>query len=1569
MENTTAHNLQISGAKANNLKSVSLTIPHNKLIVITGVSGSGKSSLAFDTIAKEGQRRYFETLPSFSRQFIGKISQPLVDSIEGLSPVITLGQKTSGDSKKSTVGTLSDLDGWLRLLFARFSTSKATIKPTRSLFSTNTKEGMCQQCSGLGAEEKIDLQKLVSKPNNSIKEGALAPTLPNGYIMYSQVTLEVLELVCQAEGFNTNIPWNLLSAENQKVILYGSDKIKVPFGKHSLESRLKWTGMKAKPREEGHYKGMIPIMSDILKRDRNPNILKYVSAVTCSSCHGERLNKDALSFNIDSKSINDISNLQLVELKAWLNQLNIAKEAGLILNKITANLQQLITFGLGHLKLNDSAKKCSLSEIQRIRLTNQINSDLSGVIYVFDEPSIGLHKTENKIMIQAFKKLVQKGNTVLIVEHDLETIKTADWIVEMGPKAGKNGGEVLFNGLFSDFLKNDSLKKTSPTLKAIHNEINYPKKQKEEKPVQWIHLQKGKHPLFTNQNLSFKQNKLNTINGRASRLKSALIQTILPGTFNTENDSYFESIQTDTPIDKIIHINQTPIGRTPRSNPATYLGISEHIRDLFAKQPKAKELNLKKSHFSFNTKGGRCEDCEGAGKKQIGIHFLGKIDLICETCNGKRFNPTPLLVVYKNKSISDIYALSVNEAILHFKEEPKILKGLELLNSIGLGYLTLGQASSSLSGGEAQRIKIANELQQKTNGHTIYILDEPSIGLHPADISNLLRLFQQILKHGHTIICLDQDDTVIDFSSHVIELSKGINTIEKDEEIIPYPLNSILLKGVKTHLLKNIDVEFPKNKFTVVTGLSGSGKSSLVFDTLHATASSRFSESLSLFNRSKLKHSSNAKLEYALGVTPTVALKQDKQHGSNRSTVGTISEINNHLRLLYARIGETQGKTFTAQHFSFNHKLGACPTCKGLGNIKSADENKIIENPSKSIFSGAINTNKSIRYYSNPTGQFIAILKHIFDQKAWSFETPWNKLTAEQQSLILYGTEEKIWELEWNFSTKTKTGKQALSSTWRGFVNYVNEEFELKKNGKNKPTKLIELLKDITCTNCNGSRLKEDLLTVKFLGLNIHEISNLEIGVFHTIINEDWHKWTIEEQAISKAILPSICQITKSILDLGLGYLTLNRATSSLSGGELQRILLTGQMAANLYGVTYILDEPTRGLDDLQVKTIIELIKQLIKKGNTVIAVEHNPLFIEVAENLIEMGPRAGNSGGEIVFNGTPNQLSKHPNTITHQLLHRKTIEVEKHKTINQTLFGVKSAVKNNLQNINVSFSHGEINAIKGVSGSGKSSLLKGVIHPSFTHKKATNCASIFGEDLFENVHFIDQAPLSLNALITPASYTGILDLLKIIYSKADTIKTSGLKKGDFSYLGKTGRCDTCSGYGKIKTSMDFMSDIWTVCESCNGFRYNQNVHSFKIDCKDQHLSVGELLKMTATELLELSSNEKLNAILLKFEELGIGHLQLGQSGNSLSGGENQRLKLVKHIIDGSKNDLYLFDEPSNGLHYFDLDKLINVFNALAEAGNTILFIEHNEYLINNANMVIELGPGSGQNGGKLISK
>lgn len=1600
----------IEKATEHNLKNVSLNIPHHQITCFTGVSGSGKSSLVYDIIAKESQRRYFETFSSYARQFVGKMGRPEAERIEGLMPAISVDQKTVSRNPRSTVGTMSEIYDHLRLLFARIGekTNDSKFKLTRSLFSFNSPEGYCSHCKGLGVEDQIDPELLIKDPNKTLREGALKITTPSGYTIYSQVTIDVLNDVCKSEGFHVDIPWKDLTEDQKNIILNGSNKIKIPFGKHTLESRMKWSGITAKPREEGYYKGILPVMENILRVDRNPNILRFAKTINCTKCDGTRLNNDALSVKIDGKNIIDFSRLSISNLKQVLSDINFKDEirsiSAPIISKIIQRCDTLEQLGLGYLTLMRESTTLSGGEAQRIRLATQVENRLRGILYILDEPSIGLHPKDNQRMISIMQQLRNQGNTVLVVEHDKSTMLHSDHIVDMGPLAGKNGGEILFNEPIHQIEKIQN--EQSQTLKLLHaNQIE--NKTDDLPDPKWLSIQNAHLHNLKNINVKFRLHSLNVVTGVSGAGKSTLVFDLIGNYYNKKlkgektESLLLDSIESDTEIQKVIEIDQSPIGRTPRSNPATYTKLFDLIRKLFADLPEPKKNKWNQGYFSFNTKGGRCETCEGAGYIQTGMHFLSNVETICETCQGKRYNDETLQVRYKGKNISEILDMEISEAKEFFKDEDKIHHYLKVMDDLGLGYISLGQSATTLSGGEAQRLKLATELVKPTKAHTLYLFDEPTTGLHSYDIHILIQALQNLSRKGHTVIIIEHDHEIIEAADYIVDLgpdggenggeivfsgsykelksckdsytAQALRDDLKTENQVEVNINAIIdapisLKGVQTHNLKNIDIEIPRNKLTVITGLSGSGKSSLAFDTLFAEGQFRYTESFSTYARSMIQQKAKPAVIETKGITPTIAIDSKSATKNPRATVGTISGLYDLYRLLFSRISKNQkGETCQelSSFFSFNHQAGACSLCNGLGFEYTCDPNKLITNPELSLETGAMKGSKPGQFYGDPYGQYIATLKKVGEIHTIDFSQAWNRLSGEAKEIALYGTGETEYNVEWKYKRKNREGIHQFKGKWIGLCNLITDEF-IRKQGKQGIDNLFALMKHVNCSACKGNRLKSEALEYKIVNKNIAEISKLEATEALQFFNNIKNNLSDSELNISSDILKSVIERLESMCQIGLGYLSSDRTSLTLSGGEGRRIRMISQIGGELIGITYVLDEPTVGLHSKDSENLIKLLQKL-SEDNTVVVVEHDEDVIQSADYLIELGPKAGEDGGNIIAQGNKSEFINNKNSLTAKYLnHDYKFIFDKKRIDLEFKLHINTAYANNLKNLNIKLPVNGITVFSGVSGSGKTSLVFDVIGESAKTGKNINCENISGLEHFQSVAYMDQTAIGKNALSTPATFLGLYDDIRNLFAKTDTAKAKKLKSSHFSFNSKAGQCEHCKGQGQIKIPMDFLSDVYVECPVCNGKRFKDEI----LDVKWNQYSINEILEKTIDEASKIfESEEKLLKAFTLLNNLGLGHLKLGQSATTLSGGEAQRIKLAKGLLKTKKEKcLYLLDEPTTGLHFADIEKLLQVLSDLRDQGHALYIIEHHPWFTKVADFNIELGPEGGEKGGYIIN-
>tara|TARA_B110000459_G_scaffold203995_1_gene263238 strand:- start:2945 stop:5779 length:2835 start_codon:yes stop_codon:yes gene_type:complete len=897
--------IEVIGSRVHNLKNISVKIPRNKLVVMTGVSGSGKSSLAFDTIYAEGQRRYMETFSAYARNFLGTMERPDVDKIHGLSPVISIEQKTISKNPRSTVGTITEVYDFFRLLFARtgeaysYNTGEKMVKytvsqitdliietytekkliilapiikgrkghyqdlfqqvskqgfvkvrvdgelksitpkmkldrykthnieivvdqvkvkiadkkritdsvnlamkhgngsimvfdveadeysllsknlmcpttgisydePAPNLFSFNSPYGACKKCNGLGLVSEIDIKKIIPDVKSNIKKGGIVPL--GEY--KSNWTFKQIEAIGKNFGFTLSTPIEEISEEAIDFILNGSTE--------TLMVSQKLAGVTANTEIE--FEGIVNIISRQFEENKTKSIGRwannFMNKVTCTTCNGSRLQKQAMYFKIDDKSIADIANQDLDSLYQWTNSLTvklserqqlIAKE---ILKEINTRIKFLLDVGLTYLSLNRSSRTLSGGEAQRIRLATQIGSQLVNVLYILDEPSIGLHQRDNEKLITSLQELRNIGNSIIVVEHDKDIMLSSDYIIDIGPKAGVHGGEVVSQGKPKDFVKNNTETANFLSGKLA---IEVPKVRRKGNG-KYIELKGATGNNLKNVDLKIPLGKLTCVTGVSGSGKSTLINETLYPILNhfvykaVKKPLPYKSIKGLDNIDKIIDIDQAPIGRTPRSNPATYTSVFTDIRTLFSNLPEAKIRGYKPGRFSFNVKGGRCEVCKGAGVKTIEMNFLPDVYVACTDCNSKRYNRETLEVRFKGKSISDVLNMTINQAVLFFENIPEIIRKIKSLQDVGLGYVHLGQSSTTLSGGEAQRVKLATELAKKQTGKTFYILDEPSTGLHFNDIKIFLEVIDRLVNLGNTVLIIEHNMDIVKVADHVIDI-------------------------------------------------------------------------------------------------------------------------------------------------------------------------------------------------------------------------------------------------------------------------------------------------------------------------------------------------------------------------------------------------------------------------------------------------------------------------------------------------------------------------------------------------------------------------------------------------------------------------------------------------------------------------------------------------------------------------------------------------------------------------------------------------------------------------------
>jgi excinuclease ABC subunit A len=1226
-------------------------------------------------------------------------------------------------------------------------------------------------------------------------------------------------------------------------------------------------------------------------------------------------------------------------------------------------------------------------------------------------------------------------------------------------------------------------------------------------------------------------------------------------------------------LDKVIDIDQSPIGRTPRSNPATYIKVFDQIRSLYARLPDAKVRGYRPGRFSFNvhtgaTGGGRCEACEGNGANRVEMDFLADIWVTCPVCQGHRFSRETLQIHYKGKSVADVLEMDVQQALEHFANVPAIASMLQTLHDVGLDYVKLGQSSTTLSGGEAQRIKLARELVKKATGRTLYLLDEPTTGLHFEDIRRLLAVLHSFVDAGNTVVVIEHNLDVIKTADWVIDLGPeggedgGWIVAEGTPEQVAAVAGSytgqvlrpvlgleerppqakatggrrrgkttesgsarqITVTGARQHNLKNVTVALPREKTTVFCGPSGSGKSSLALDTIYTEGQRRYVESLSAYARQFVGQLQKPKVDHITGLSPAISIEQKNTVRSPRSTVGTVTEIYDYMRVLWARVGQaycprcqvpigTQtsdeiiervltlpkgtkamllapveragtesyghlldrvrssgflrvrvdgevraldevididrrqrhrievvvdrvlirptsasriadsieqalsvgngvllvqvledekagkrskrrgagrdlrfsqlysceqcGRSYeelTPHHFSFNSRLGWCPSCEGLGTQLGASPTAIVLHPTRSLLDGAIAGWTKVDA-DGPLGRLIGALA---DHLGFEPHRPWNQLSERQRTDLLHGTGD-----DW-----IQAGSGGMRFRWRGFFPAIDRATRVSWQYRKR---LEELVTDVPCQTCHGGRLRPDAAAVRLEGRTLHEVCALSLAEALSFF--EGLRLDRRRRKIAGELLHEITSRLRFLVDVGLDYVTLHRGAATLSGGEAQRIQLASQIGSGLTGVLYVLDEPTIGLHPRDTGRLIAALKHLRNLGNTLLIVEHDRDVIDHGDFVLDFGPGAGSDGGEIVATGTPGRIRTRKTSLTGGYLSgREAIPVPTNRrpvkepreyqadadreepadVVPDRWLWILGARQNNLKEIDVAFPLGRFIAVTGVSGSGKSSLVTDILYKALAmriHRARVVPGGhdrIAGLEHVDKVINVDQSPIGNSPSSNPATYTGVFDLVRELYARLPDAKVRGYTANRFSFNRPGGRCEKCEGMGQVRVEMHFLPDVWVTCENCQGRRFTAET----LEVRYKGKSIADVLDMRAAEALEhFARVPKLRRMLQMLDDVGLGYVPLGQPAPTLSGGEAQRVKLAAELgRPQTGKTLYILDEPTTGLHFDDIRKLLRVIHRLVDLGNTVVCIEHNLDVIKTADWIIDLGPEAGDAGGLIVA-
>ena len=1892
MASSPTDSIRLRGVRQNNLKGFDLDLPLGQYIVVTGLSGSGKSSLVFDTLHAEGQRRYAETFSAYTRQFLDLLDRPKVDSVENIRPSIAIEQTNTVKTSRSTVGTMTELTDYAKVWFSHVAecfdpetgekveddspakiwektlanhpaatlllcfkvtrpenlawpeilqslkgqgytrvlvtsgtggaaglhlrkiedllslalttlnaqlaangihviqdrlriaveyrsrfleasetalhygkgethlftadsfaaaghysrglhspkTGRTFRAATPGLFSFNSPLGACPKCRGFGRVIDIDYRLALPDRNLSISAGAIRPW--EGEI-YGESKRDLLKFTRKL-GIPTDVPFSELTPDQQAFVIDGSPGYN---GEDKAWPEY-WYGLKGFFRylETKTYKMHVRVF---LSRYRTYN--------PCPVCGGTRLQPEALCWKWQDRTLPELYQLPIGELLALVRQSDDATanaapsvhQRDLARDSIITRLSYLKQVGLGYLTLDRTSRTLSGGEVERVSLTSCLGTSLTDTLFVLDEPSVGLHPRDVDRLIGIIRILTAAGNTVVVVEHDEAMIRAADHVIEIGPEPGAKGGEVVFQGSVAALLRSQN--SLTGAYLSGRRMVELPAKRRPVSPEgPWIRFEKAtKHNL---QELTFALplRRLVCLSGVSGSGKSTLLDHVvhqgLLAQRNqlTEDPASIGSLRSDLEFSEIVLVDQSPLSRTPRSNPALFCEAWEPIRELYAATPAAQAAGFNASSFSFNSGEGRCDHCQGLGSERVEMQFLADVFVPCPLCGGKRFKPEVLAISWNGRSIADLLATTVTEAVGFFTEETGIRTRLAALETVGLGYLTLGQPLNTLSGGESQRLKLVRYLGQYTSAapvtpelenelpaplaasspatdtaHALLLLDEPTTGLHRHDVNRLLAVLQRIVDQGHSVVVIEHNLDVLKSADWIVEVgpeagSRGGRIVaEGPPELIaaastatspflrdalapaheshgqelaaaeapaPYMVSQanreLRVVGARENNLKNINVSIPHGELTVVTGVSGSGKSTLAFDIIFAEGQRRFMEAMSPYARQFVEQMPRPDIDLLTGIPPTVAIEQRITRGSRKSTVATITEVAQYLRLLYARTGvqhhpET-GRPVTplspGQLRRLLDRVLATPAarkakhlylCAPLIRGRKGHHEPIAHWIGQQGYDlmradgRLLRTDtfrKLDRYKEHDIEVVVSDLKSSETKGAKAGAQLTEALRLGKGSCFLLTPDGKV--LSWFSTTRTDgaTGEsfpeldpkhfsfnspKGWCPTCRGhgrIYEWMLKPDEDDERSEEVADALRTLDPDETpasgqlCPTCLGERLNRISRAVKLLvrqgePITLPELTRLPPSKLLATLRR--LELDSRGRAITQDIVPQIAERLRFLAEVGLGYLQLDRATETLSGGEAQRIRLAAQLGSNLSGVLYVLDEPSIGLHARDNEKLIGTLQALRAKGNTLLVVEHDDVVMERADRIIDLGPGAGIHGGNVLASESPAAIKRNARSLTGLFLAKgiahplrgsyrpvepagkparsKAAKSPAKESPHPEWLTLSGITYRNLTGQTLRFPLARLVMVCGPSGAGKSTLFRDILHPAVgcalkqkaarltgkefvkrtgfaaegSGKMPPPFAELLGVPAFKQVIEVDQSPIGKTPRSTPATYLGIFDLIRQFFASLPESKMRGYQAGRFSFNTAGGRCETCSGAGRIKLEMAFMADSYLPCDACGGSRYGADL----TDITWKGRNIGQVLQLSFDEAaVFFDFHSQLGEVCRLMVECGLGYLTLGQSSPTLSGGEAQRLKLVTELTKGLQSytersrgiairNLYLLEEPTIGLHLSDCEKLIRVLHSLVDQGHTVVVIEHHLDLLAEADWLIELGPGGGPDGGEII--